>query len=95
MNIEKNKRLKISDHANEIINVLGGHEKQHYEDFKTLGNEMYSKLSSTKRERSAYSAQMKHSSFKNTRKGFQEAIIDSALKYGKIVPYIVMPITPL
>ncbi len=57
INIEKNKVLKTSDHANEIINLFS-HENKHYEDFKTLGNKKYSNLTLKMKERSAYYSQM-------------------------------------
>ena len=84
VNVEKNKKLKISDHANEIKSVLV-HEQQHYEDYKKLGNNSFSKLTSTQKERSAYSAQIKHPTFKKTRPGFQKAVRNSSVKYGGII----------
>jgi hypothetical protein len=91
VNVKINNREKISDHANEIKNILV-HEAQHYEDFKVLGNKIYSNLSTTQKEKSAYSSQMKHSTFKKTRKGFQKATRRSAQRIGGIISAGLKPV---
>ncbi len=83
--LEGNKKNKFSDHANEITNLFE-HEKQHYEDYKSIGFDAYKKTSKNRTESRAVSNQMKHSSFKGTRTGYQKAVKSYGLKHGMLFP---------
>ena len=78
INLKGNKRLKISDHYNEIVNIFI-HENQHYTDFITIGAKSFLEFSRERLESRAVYAQMEHSSFDKTRLGFQK----SAKLYGE------------
>jgi RHS repeat-associated protein len=83
--IEGNKKTKVADHANEIINMFI-HEKLHYSDYKTIGFEGLLKMDVNRREQRAITEQMKDESFKGTRPFFQKAVIDYGRKHGMISP---------
>jgi len=89
--IEGNKRTKICDHANEIINSFI-HEGQHYSDYKTLGFDGYVNLPINQSERRAVSTQMKHESFEGTRPAFQQAVKRYGEKYEMIFPMKPKPV---
>lgn len=86
--MDGNNREKVSDHFNEIINLFS-HEKRHYEDYKELGiedfYEIYTKFPE-KMEQRAVTSQMNHPSYKDTRKGFQEAMRNYGEKFGMVFP---------
>lgn len=77
---EGNKRTKVSDHANEIINVFA-HEEQHYTEFKQKGFDANHATPKEHKERTAVVKQMSHPSWSKTRPGFQR----SQIKYGTTV----------
>jgi len=77
--IEGNKKTGITDHANEITNSFI-HEEQHYNDFKAVGYDVYKAASTEHKESRAITTQMKHSSFRKTRK---KEFQDQVIKYGK------------
>jgi hypothetical protein len=86
--INGNNREKISDHFNEIINLFS-HEEQHYNDYKESGIEAYNEMiekSLDRLEQRAITSQMDHPSWKDTRKGFQDAILNYGIKFGMIFP---------
>jgi RHS repeat-associated protein len=83
--IEGNKRTKIADHANEIINSFT-HEGQHYTDYQKLGFDGYVNVPKEKREQRAVSTQIKHTSYNGTRPSFQRAIESYGQKHGMIFP---------
>ncbi len=74
--IEGNKRTKVSDHFNEIVNMFS-HEEQHEKDIKSgnIGNE-------NKTEERAINAQKEHSSFSKTRPEYQKGVKKYGIKYG-------------
>jgi uncharacterized protein RhaS with RHS repeats len=86
--IEGNKRTKISDHANEIVNSFE-HENKHYQDYKAVGFDAYKNMAKNVKEQRAVQHQMNHSSFSKTRPRFQKAVIN----YGKQhrLPFPVKP----
>ena len=93
--IEGNKRTKVADHANEIINVFS-HEEQHYKDYKALGFNGYRNIPSDRREQRAVSTQMNHESYGGTRPGYQRAVIKYGQSHGMLFPLKPLPaiITP-
>ena len=74
-----NIKAGLADHANEIISSFI-HEQKHYSDFKDLGYDAYKAASGNRKESRAITVQMKHSSFKNTRKKEYQ---DKVIKYGR------------
>ncbi len=95
VNIEGNKRTKVADHANEIINTFS-HEEQHYKDYKALGFNGYRNIPLDRREQRAVSTQMNHESYGGTRPGYQRAIIKYGQSHGMLFPVKPLPsiITP-
>ncbi|WP_044172094.1 RHS repeat domain-containing protein [Flectobacillus major] len=75
--VKGNNEQGIADHANEIKNVFV-HEKQHYNDFKTLGIKKYNNMATQTLEQRAVFTQINDPTFLNTRNGFQR----SAKAYG-------------
>ena len=83
--IEGNKRTKVADHANEIINLFS-HEEQHYNDYKTLGFSGYKNMPKNQREQRAIKAQLIHPSFTRTREVYQKGIKQYGSSHGMIFP---------
>jgi RHS repeat-associated protein len=79
--LEGNKNNKVSDNANEIINLFS-HEKQHYSDFKTMGANAFISWSENSREQSAIKTQMQHPSWGKTRPSFQSGMKRYGERYG-------------
>lgn len=95
MRIEGNKRTKVADHANEIINAFA-HEEQHYNDYKELGFNSYRNIPLDRREQRAVTRQMNHESYGGTRPGYQRAVIKYGQSHGMLSPLKPLPaiVTP-
>jgi hypothetical protein len=78
--LEGNKNNKVSDNANEIINLFS-HENKHYSDFKKMG-ESFNLWGNNPREQSAINAQMQHPSWNKTRLAFQNAMKNYGRRFG-------------
>jgi RHS repeat-associated protein len=81
--LKGNKEQKISDNANEIINLFS-HEEQHNSDFKTVGLEGYISIGKSRREQIAVTTQINHDSFGKTHSGFQRAVKSYGGRFGLI-----------
>ena len=94
VNLKGNKRLKISDHYNEITNIFV-HENQHYSDYKSLGAKAFLAASRDRLECRAVNTQMEHSSFDKTRYGFQRSAKLYGEKHGMIFKVKSLPATQI
>ena len=83
--MEGNKKGKVADNANEIINLFI-HEKKHYNDYKEAGIDAYKAMGKSRREQRAVNTQMEHISFKETRGFFQKAIKAYGAEHGLLLP---------
>ena len=75
-----NKKTKIADHANEIINSFV-HEGKHYKDYLELGVIGYNEVKESVREIRAINAQKQHESYGKTRPFFRAKINAYEEKY--------------
>lgn len=83
-------RNRVSDHANEIMNVVA-HEGFHYNEYKSVGADNFHQKAGTNQgrsgmERRAVNAQVNHPTFSHTRKGFQNATINYGMRFGYVQP---------
>lgn len=75
-----NKKTKIADHANEIINSFV-HEGKHYRDYLELGAIGYNEVKESVREIHKINAQKQHESYGKTRPFFRAKINAYEEKY--------------
>jgi len=73
--IQGNIDTKIADHFNEIKNCFS-HEEKHYDDYLADGYNIYHNTPIPAREYNATKVQIQDPTFQNTRKVFQESIIE-------------------
>lgn len=73
VNLEKNREKSASNHINIIKNIFI-HEKQHYEDYKKLGEKFFTDEMKDLRELRATHAQMEHETFQLTNSTYQESV---------------------
>ena len=88
--IEGNKKTKVADHANEIINAFV-HEEKHYKDYKDSGFNGYKNIPLDRREQRAVNTQMNHKSYGGTRPGYQKAVMKYGQSHGLLFPLKPIP----